>query len=110
MVGIAAKGPAARAEFKTGDVVLAVKGENVTTLAASTARSGRSGSAGVEVPLTLYRDGVTFDVRGQFIRPRQIPQGAETALTSLSWPGNRFRPLAAAEFTRPSTSSFRYRC
>ena len=34
VVGIAPKGPAARAEIKTGDVVLAVKGENVSTLAA----------------------------------------------------------------------------
>ena len=64
VVGIAPKGPAARAEIKTGDVVLAVKGENVSTLwPASTARSGRSAHAGVEVPLTLYREGVTFDVR-----------------------------------------------
>src|SRR6185503_12580147 len=33
VVGIAPKGPAARAEIKTGDVVLAVKGETVSTLA-----------------------------------------------------------------------------
>src|SRR6185312_11193128 len=31
VVGIAPKGPAARAELKTGDVILAVKGENVST-------------------------------------------------------------------------------
>ena len=64
IVGIAPKGPAARAELKTGDVILAVNGENVSSLGrASTARSGRSGTAGVEVPLTLYREGVTFEVR-----------------------------------------------
>ena len=34
VVGIAPKGPAARAELKTGDVVLAVKGEKVSTLGA----------------------------------------------------------------------------
>ena len=33
-VGIAPKGPAARAELKTGDVILAVAGENVASLAA----------------------------------------------------------------------------
>jgi S1-C subfamily serine protease len=62
-VGIAPKGPAARAELKTGDVVLAVKGENVSTLAAFYRKVWALGQAGVEVPLTLYREGVTFDVR-----------------------------------------------
>jgi S1-C subfamily serine protease len=62
-VGIAPKGPAARAELKTGDVVLAVKGENVTTLAGFYRKVWALGQAGVEVPLTLYREGVTFDVR-----------------------------------------------
>ena len=63
VVGIAPKGPAARAELKTGDVVLAVKGEKVMTLAAFYRKVWALGTAGVEVPLTLYRDGVTFDVR-----------------------------------------------
>ncbi len=62
-VGIAPKGPAARAELKTGDVVLAVKGENVTSLAGFYRKVWSLGQAGVEVPLTLYREGVTFDVR-----------------------------------------------
>jgi len=63
IVGIAPKGPAARAELKTGDVLLAVAGENVTTLAAFYRRVWSLGTAGVEVPLTLYREGVTFEVR-----------------------------------------------
>ena len=63
VVGIAPKGPAARAELKTGDVVLAVAGQNVTTLAAFYRKVWARGTAGVEVPLTLYREGVTFDVR-----------------------------------------------
>ena len=63
IVGIAPKGPAARAELKTGDVVLSVKGEKVTTLAGFYRRVWSLGAAGVEVPLTLYREGVTFDVR-----------------------------------------------
>ena len=62
-VGIAPKGPAARAELKTGDVILAVKGETVTTLAGFYRKVWALGQAGVEVPLTLYREGVTFDVR-----------------------------------------------
>jgi S1-C subfamily serine protease len=63
VVGIAAKGPAARAELKTGDVILAVKGETVSTLAQFYRKVWALGPAGVEVPLTLYREGVTFDVR-----------------------------------------------
>jgi S1-C subfamily serine protease len=63
VVGIAPKGPAARAELKTGDVILAVKGESVTTLAGLYRKVWALGQAGAEVPLTLYREGVTFDVR-----------------------------------------------
>lgn len=63
VVGIAPKGPAARAEIKTGDVVVAVKGERVATLADFYRKVWSLGRAGVEVPLTLYREGVTFDVR-----------------------------------------------
>jgi S1-C subfamily serine protease len=63
VVGIAPKGPASRAEIKTGDVVVAVKGERVSTLGGLYRKVWALGQAGVEVPLTLYRDGVTFDVR-----------------------------------------------
>ena len=62
IVGIAPKGPAERAELKTGDMILSVDGEDVTTLAAFYRKVWSLGEAGVEVPLTLYRDGVTFDV------------------------------------------------
>ena len=63
VVGIAPKGPAARAEIKTGDVVVAVKGDRVSTLASFYRKVWALGSAGAEVPLTLYREGVTFEVR-----------------------------------------------
>jgi S1-C subfamily serine protease len=62
IVGVAPKGPAARAELKTGDVVLEVAGERVATLAAFYRKVWSLGDAGVEVPLTLYREGVTFEV------------------------------------------------
>jgi S1-C subfamily serine protease len=77
-VGIAAKGPAARAELKTGDVVMAVAGEKVSTLAAFYRKVWSLGNAGVEVPLTLYREGVTFDVRvnsserGKFLKQPKL--------------------------------------
>jgi S1-C subfamily serine protease len=61
-VGIATRGPAARAELKVGDVILAVKGEKVSSLAQLYRRVWALGPAGVDVPLTLYREGDTFDV------------------------------------------------
>jgi S1-C subfamily serine protease len=62
VVGIAPKGPAARAELKNGDVVVAVKGERVSTLGGFYRKVWALGTSGVAVPLTLYREGVTFDV------------------------------------------------
>ena len=62
VVGIAGRGPAARAELKTGDVILAVKGEKVTTQAGFYRKLWSLGPAGVDVPLTVYHEGVTFDV------------------------------------------------
>lgn len=62
VVGIAPKGPAARAELKTGDMILAVDGKPVSTSAGLYRKLWALGSAGVDVPLTLNREGDTFDV------------------------------------------------
>src|SRR3954447_5346604 len=62
VIGISAKGPAARAELKAGDVILAVKGEKVTSQTAFYRKLWALGPAGIDVPLTVYHDGVTFDV------------------------------------------------
>src|SRR5436305_6787435 len=62
VVGIASRGPAARAELKAGDVILAVNGEKVTSQAAFYRKLWALGPAGVDVPLTVYHEGVTFDV------------------------------------------------
>jgi len=62
VVGIARKGPAARAELKTGDVILAVNGEEVQDLATFYRALWDLGPAGCDVPVTLYRGGDTFDV------------------------------------------------
>jgi S1-C subfamily serine protease len=62
VVGIASKGPAARAELKTGDVIIAVDGDNVTSQTAFYRKLWSLGTAGVDVPLTVYHEGVTFDV------------------------------------------------
>jgi S1-C subfamily serine protease len=62
VVGISAKGPAARAELKAGDVILAVKGEKVTSQIEFYRKLWALGPAGVDVPLTVYHEGVTFNV------------------------------------------------
>jgi S1-C subfamily serine protease len=63
IVGLANRGPAQRADLRTGDVVLSAGGIEVTSLAGFFRRIWSLGDAGVEVPLTLDRDGHTFDLR-----------------------------------------------
>src|ERR1700716_2276706 len=62
VVGICAKGPAARAELKAGDVILAVNGEKISSQTQFYRKLWSLGPAGVDVPLTVYHEGVTFDV------------------------------------------------
>jgi len=62
VVGVSAKGPAAQAELKAGDVILAVKGEKIASQAGFYRKLWGLGQAGVDVPLTVYREGVTFEV------------------------------------------------
>ena len=62
VIGISAKGPAARAELKAGDVILAVKGEKISSQTGFYRKLWSLGPAGVDVPLTVYHEGVTFDV------------------------------------------------
>jgi S1-C subfamily serine protease len=61
-IGISEKGPAARAELKAGDVILAVKGEKISSQAGFYRKLWSLGPAGVDVPLTVHHEGVTFDV------------------------------------------------
>ncbi len=56
-------GPAKRANLRAGDIVLAVGGTKVDDLAALFRKVWSLGKAGVEVPLTIYRDGRTFEAR-----------------------------------------------
>ena len=62
VVGIASRGPAARAELKAGDVILAVNGEKISSQTSFYRKLWALGPAGVDVPLTVYHEGVTFDV------------------------------------------------
>jgi S1-C subfamily serine protease len=62
IMGLAGKGPAQRAGLQTGDLILAVAGREVSSLAELFRRLWALGEAGVDVPLTLHREGDTFDV------------------------------------------------
>jgi S1-C subfamily serine protease len=62
VIGVSGKGPAASAELKAGDVILAVNGEKISSQTAFYRKLWSLGPAGVDVPLTVYHDGVTFDV------------------------------------------------
>jgi S1-C subfamily serine protease len=63
VVGLSGRGPAKKADLRTGDIVLAVGGNEVGDLAGLFRRIWSMGDAGVQVPLTVYRDGHTFEVR-----------------------------------------------
>jgi S1-C subfamily serine protease len=62
IAGIAGKGPAAKAKLRTGDIVLAVAGRKVAALAELFRGIWRQGDAGVDIPLTILRDGEVIDL------------------------------------------------
>src|SRR5216683_2560600 len=74
VVGLASRGPAQQADLRTGDIVLSVGGNDVASLADFFRGIWSLGTAGAQVPLTIYRDGRTFDLhvtsgdRNQFLR------------------------------------------
>jgi S1-C subfamily serine protease len=63
VAGLAGQGPAKAARLRPGDVLLAVAGTAVHGLADLYRRIWSLGQAGVEVPLTIYRDGRTVEQR-----------------------------------------------
>ena len=63
IVGLAEGGPAQRADLRQGDIILAVSGVEVGTLLALFRHIWSLGPAGVEVPLTVLRDGETIELR-----------------------------------------------
>src|SRR5215217_5540038 len=62
VVGLASRGPAQKADIRTGDIILAVAGREVSELSTAFRKVWSLGTAGVDVPLLVYRDGRTFEV------------------------------------------------
>jgi S1-C subfamily serine protease len=62
VMGLANRGPAQRAKIENGDIVLAVNGQRVESLGDLFRAIWATGDAGVDVPVTLQRDGRTLDV------------------------------------------------
>jgi S1-C subfamily serine protease len=78
IIGLAGDAPAQRAGLRAGDNVHAVAGQAVTSLAEFYRAIWALGAAGVDVPLTLEREGDTFDVtirsadRGRFMKTPRL--------------------------------------
>jgi S1-C subfamily serine protease len=62
VIGVSNNGPAARAELKAGDVILGINGDDVSGQTDFYRKLWALGAAGVDVPLTVHHEGVTFDV------------------------------------------------
>ena len=63
IAGVAGKGPAKAADIQPGDVVVAVAGTRVNELAEFYRSIWALGAAGVEVPLTVWREGEMLELR-----------------------------------------------
>ena len=63
VLGASPGGPAAKAELKRGDLILALNGQPVGDLAGFYRALWNLGPAGVEATITLAREGDVFDVR-----------------------------------------------
>ena len=78
LVGLAGDGPAKRAGLATGDIVRAIAGTPVGSLAGFYRTLWSLGDAGVDVPLTLEREGDVFDLtirsgdRGRFLKSARL--------------------------------------
>ncbi len=75
ILGVASRGPAEKADLRSGDIVLAVAGTQVSDLAGLFRRVWALGDAGVPVPLTLNREGKTFDVTVRSTDRRRLLKG-----------------------------------
>ncbi len=75
VIGLATRGPAHKADLRAGDIVLAVAGVNVTDLAGLFRCVWAQGEAGVMVPLTVNREGRTFEATVRSVDRRRLLKG-----------------------------------
>jgi S1-C subfamily serine protease len=75
VVGLAPQGPAHKANLRAGDIVLAVAGVNVTDLAGLFRGVWAQGEAGVMIPLTVNREGRTFEAAVRSVDRRRLLKG-----------------------------------
>jgi S1-C subfamily serine protease len=75
LLGVAERGPAHEAGLREGDIVLAAGGQAVSSLAGLFRRIWELGDAGVAVPLTLNREGRTFEVTVRSTDRRNLLKG-----------------------------------
>jgi S1-C subfamily serine protease len=75
IVGVASGGPAEAADVRAGDLVLAVAGVAVSDLGDLFRRVWSLGEAGVDVPLTIDREGSAFDVIIESTDRRRLLKG-----------------------------------
>jgi S1-C subfamily serine protease len=72
ITGLARRGPARQADLRAGDIVLAVGTDEVNELAGLFRSIWSLGEAGVEVPLSVRRNGRTFQVRVRSVDRRRV--------------------------------------
>jgi S1-C subfamily serine protease len=75
LLGVADHGPASEADLREGDIVLAVAGTPVSSLAGLFRRIWALGEAGVEVPLTINREGHTLEISVRSTDRRRLLKG-----------------------------------
>ena len=72
IAGLANEGPALNAGIDTGDIVLAVGGAEVSSLASFYRHVWALGNAGVDVPLSIHRDGRDIELHLQSVDRNQL--------------------------------------
>jgi len=78
VVGLAKDGPAQKADLRTGDILLSAAGTEVRDLAGFYRRIWSLGPAGLEIPMSIYRDGKTMEMRvktserGRFLKAPKL--------------------------------------
>ncbi len=62
ITGLASRGPAHEADLRPGDIVLSIKGNEVTTLSGLFRTIWSVGPAGADIPMMIFRDGSAFEL------------------------------------------------